>query len=76
VAAPAAQGEVDVSLTVRYADDAGQAALTTQATVMPGVFTELGSLTASNRLYEVEVVTQRAKVTGVGTGATAGGGTL
>ena len=76
VAAPAAQGEVDVSLTVRYADDAGHAALTTQATVTPGVFTELGSLTASNRLYEVEVVTQRSKVTGVGTGATAGGGTL
>jgi len=76
VVVPTEQGEVDVGLTVRYADDAGQATLATQATVAPGVFTELGSLTASNRLYEVEVVTQRAKVTGVGTGAKLGGGTL
>jgi len=76
VAAPTEQGEVDLGLTVRYADDAGQAALTTQATVSPGVFTELGSLQAADRIYEVEVVTQRSKVTGVGGRASAGGGTL
>jgi hypothetical protein len=75
-ASPTRAGEVDLSLAVRYADDAGQAALTTQATVTPGAFTELGSLQASGRIYEVEVVTQRSKVTGVGTGAKAGGGTL
>jgi hypothetical protein len=73
---PRRTGDVNLSLTVQYADDAGQAALTTQATVTPGALTELGSLTASNHVYEVEVVTQRSKIPGVGTGVKAKGGTL